>query len=115
MFIQLLILLLINYLGILLQKTFNLPLPGTIIGMIILFLLLYKKILNEKNIGNVCDHLIKVMMLLFLPAVVNLMEHYHYLKADIIKIVILLVVTTALTMGVTGKTVEFLIRKNGGK
>ncbi|MCI6151824.1 CidA/LrgA family protein [Fusobacterium perfoetens] len=115
MFIQLLILLLINFLGILIQKIFNLPLPGTIIGMIILFILLYKKILNEENIGNICDNLIKVMVLLFLPAVVNLMEHYHYLKADIIKIIILLVITTAITMGITGKTVEFLIKKMGGK
>ncbi len=110
MFIQLLILLSINFLGILIQRTFNLPLPGTIIGMLVLFILLYKKILTEKNIGNICDFLIKIMVLLFLPPIVDLIENFNLLRVGFLKIIFLLVVTTAITMIVTGKTVEYLIR-----
>ncbi|WP_300345049.1 CidA/LrgA family protein [Fusobacterium sp.] len=115
MFIQLLILLSINFLGILIQKTFNLPLPGTIIGMLILFILLYKKILTEKTIGNVCDFFIKIMVLLFLPPIVDLIENFDLLRVGFLKIIFLLVVTTAITMVVTGKTVEYLIRMKEGK
>ena len=115
MFIQLLILLSINFLGILIQKTFNLPLPGTIIGMLILFVLLYKKILTEKNIGEICDFLIKIMVLLFLPPIVDLIENFDLLRVGFLKIIFLLVITTAITMIVTGKTVEFLIKMKEGK
>lgn len=115
MFIQLLILLSINFLGILIQKIFNLPLPGTIIGMFILFILLYKKILTEKTIGNVCDFLIKIMVLLFLPPIVDLIENFDLLRVGFLKIIFLLVVTTVITMVVTGKTVEYLIRMKEGK
>lgn len=115
LFIQLLILLSINFLGILIQKTFNLPLPGTIIGMLILFILLYKKILIEETIGNVCDFLIKIMVLLFLPPIVDLIENFDLLRVGFLKIIFLLVVTTAITMVVTGKTVEYLIRMKEGK
>lgn len=114
-FIQLLILLSINFIGIVIQKLFNLPLPGTIIGMIILFILLYKKILTEKNIGEICDFLIKIMVLLFLPPIIDLIENFDLLRIGFFKIIFLLFITTAITMIVTGKTVDFLIRMKEGK
>ena len=110
MFVQLLILLSINYMGIILQKTFNLPLPGTIIGMILFFILLYTKILKEKNVGEISDFLIKIMMILFLPPIINLLENIHLLRVGFFKILFLLLITTIITMVVTGKTVDFLIK-----
>lgn len=111
MFVQILILLSINFIGIVLEKTFNLPLPGTIIGMIILFVLLYTKILTEKSIGSICDFLVKSMIIFFLPPTVNLLETMHLLRIGFFKIVFLLVITTIITMVVTGKTVDFLIKR----
>ena len=115
LFIQLLILLSINFVGILIQKFFHLPLPGTIIGMMILFILLYTKVLTEKTIGDICDFLIKIMVLLFLPPIIDLIENFDLLRVGFLKIIFLLVVTTAITMVVTGKTVDFLIRMKEGK
>ncbi len=119
MFQELLILLAINYLGIIIQKLFNLPLPGTIIGMIIFFILLCTGIIKEEKIQNICNYLIKIMIVLLVPPIVSLLENFHIIKGDLIKIIFLLVVTTGITMVVTGKTVEILIRmkekKNGYK
>ncbi|WP_163470173.1 CidA/LrgA family protein [Fusobacterium sp. IOR10] len=111
MFIQLLILLSINFLGILLEHYFALPLPGTILGMFILFFLLYKKILNEKNIGEICDLLVGNMVILFIPPAINLLSTINLLKTDFFKIIFLLVITTLITMIITGKTVDFVIKR----
>ncbi|MFA6708794.1 MAG: CidA/LrgA family protein [Fusobacterium sp.] len=111
MFIQLLILLSINFLGILLENYFHLPLPGTILGMLILFFLLYKNILNEKNIGEICDLLVGNMVILFIPPAINLLSTIDLLKTDFFKIIFLLVITTLITMVITGKTVDFVIKR----
>lgn len=83
--------------------------------MIILFILLYTKVLTEKTIGDICDFLIKIMVLLFLPPIIDLIENFDLLRVGFLKIIFLLVVTTAITMVVTGKTVDFLIRMKEGK
>lgn len=111
MFKQFLILLTINFAGIIIQNLFNLPLPGTIIGMILLFVLLYTKVLKAESIGKVCDFLILNMVIFFLPPAVELLEYLALLKTGFLKIIILLIVTTVITMVVTGKTVEFCIKK----
>ncbi len=83
--------------------------------MMILFILLYTKVLTEKTIGDICDFLIKIMVLLFLPPIIDLIENFDLLRVGFLKIIFLLVVTTAITMVVTGKTVDFLIRMKEGK
>lgn len=83
--------------------------------MMILFILLYTKVLTEKTIGDICDFLIKIMVLLFLPPIIDLIENFDLLRVGFLKIIFLLVVTTAITMVVTGKIVDFLIRMKEGK
>lgn len=111
MFQQFLILLVINFAGILLQKLFNLPLPGTILGMLILFILLLTKRLKVESVSKVCDFLILNMVIFFLPPAVELLEYMMLLKTGFFKILFLIFITTIITMVVTGKTVDYCIRK----
>lgn len=111
MFKQFLILLVINFLGIFIQNIFHLPLPGTILGMIILFILLWTKVLKVESIEKVCNFLVLNMIIFFLPPAVELLEYMTLLEKGFFKIIILLIVTTVITMVVTGKTVEFCIKR----
>lgn len=111
MFNQFLILLTINFAGVFLQKLFNLPFPGTILGLLILFILFWTKILKVESVSKVCDFLILNMVIFFLPPAVELLEYMTVLKTGFFKILLLLILTTIITMVVTGKTVEFCIRK----
>ncbi|WP_300356749.1 CidA/LrgA family protein [Fusobacterium sp.] len=111
MFKQFLILLVINFLGILIQNIFHLPLPGTILGMIILFILLWTKVLKVESIEKVCNFLVLNMIIFFLPPAVELLEYMTLLEKGFFKIIILLIVTTVITMVITGKTVEFCIKR----
>lgn len=111
MFKQFLIILVINFAGVIIQNIFNLPLPGTILGMLILFVLLWTKVLKVESIEKVCDFLILNMIIFFLPPAVELLEYMTLLKTGFFKIIILLIVTTIITMIVTGKTVDFCIKR----
>lgn len=111
MFKQFLIILVINFVGIIIQNLFHLPLPGTILGMLILFILLWTKVLKVESIEKVCDFLILNMIIFFLPPAVELLEYMALLKTGFLKILILLVATTVITMIVTGKTVDFCIKR----
>lgn len=111
MFKQFLILLVINFLGIFIQNIFHLPLPGTILGMIILFILLWTKVLKVESIEKVCNFLVLNMIIFFLPPAVELLEYMTLLEKGFFKIIILLIVTTVITMVITGKTVEFCIKR----
>lgn len=111
MFKQFLILLIINFAGVILQKLFNLPLPGTILGMLILFVLLWTKKLKVESVEKVCDFLILNMIIFFLPPAVELLEYMTLLKTGFFRILLLLIITTVLTMVITGKTVEFCIKR----
>ena len=111
MFKQCLIILVINFAGVIIQNIFNLPLPGTILGMLILFVLLWTKVLKVESIEKVCDFLILNMIIFFLPPAVELLEYMALLKTGFLKIIILLVATTVITMIVTGKTVDFCIKR----
>ncbi len=111
MFKQFLILLVINFLGIFIQNIFHLPLPGTILGMVILFILLWTKVLKVESIEKVCNFLVLNMIIFFLPPAVELLEYMTLLEKGFFKIIILLIVTTVITMVITGKTVEFCIKR----
>ena len=111
MFKQFLIILVINFVGVIIQNIFHLPLPGTILGMLILFVLLWTKVLKVESIEKICDFLILNMIIFFLPPAVELLEYMALLKTGFLKIIILLIATTVITMIVTGKTVDFCIKR----
>lgn len=52
---EFLIIFIINYIGIILTEVFNLPIPGTINGMLLLFALLYFKVLKLEKIERAGD------------------------------------------------------------
>lgn len=111
MIVQFLIILIINFIGISLQNIFRLPFPGTMLGMLILFILLWTKILKVEKIEKACDFLLLSMVIFFLPPAVDLLDYLEYFKAGFFKIILLLVVTTIITMIVTAKTVQFFVKR----
>lgn len=115
MLTEFLIIIFLNYVGIIIADVFHLPIPGTIIALLVFFLLLYTKTLKLEKIENVSNFLLSNMTLFFLPPAINLMAVEDQLEGKIIKIILLMVITTFVTMGVTGKVVQFLIERKEEK
>ena len=99
----------INYVGILLSKILHLPLPGTIVSLLLLFLMLQFKVLKLEKIENAGNFLLLNMTIFFMPPTVKIIDSYELLEKDLFKIIVIIIVSTFLTMGITGKVVQLMI------
>ena len=99
----------INYVGILLSTILHLPLPGTIASLLLLFLMLQFKVLKLEKIENAGNFLLLNMTIFFMPPTVKIIDSYELLEKDLFKIIVIIIVSTFLTMGITGKVVQLMI------
>lgn len=68
------------FVGSLIQRGLRLPLPGSIIGMLLTTLLLQIGVLPVRRIRPAADLLIRYMGLFFVPPGVALMRHFGLLR-----------------------------------
>lgn len=106
---EFMIIFLINYVGMLLSKILHLPLPGTIVSLLLLFLMLQFKVLKLEKIENAGNFLLLNMTIFFMPPTVKIIDSYELLEKDLFKIIVIIIVSTFLTMGITGKVVQLMI------
>ena len=67
------------------------------------------KVLKLEKIENAANFLLLNMTLFFMPPTVKIIDSYDLLEKDLVKIIIIIVVSTFLTMGITGKVVQMMI------
>jgi len=112
---QFAIILLATFAGQLLNTLIPLPVPAAIWGMVLLFAALASGILKLEQVEVTADFLSGLMMLIFVPFGVNLMTSYNQLAGSILKIVLVIVLSTFVCFFVTGKTADFIIGRREGK
>ena len=112
---QLLIILIVSCIGELLNFFIPLPIPGSIYGMILLFILLCCGVIKISQIKETGDFLIDIMPILFVPSAVGITSQLDQLKSIWIQIIIITIVTTFLVMGITGLVTQAVIRMKRGK
>ena len=91
--------------------------PGNIIGMVILLILLTSNILKLSMVEETGNFMLKYMGFFFVPLTVGLTESYKLIESNIIKIIIILVVSCILVMFISAKVTDILItykEKNHG-
>ena len=106
---EFMIIFLINYVGMLLSKILHLPLPVTIVSLLLLFFMLQFKVLKLEKIENAGNFLLLNMTIFFMPPTVKIIDSYELLEKDLFKIIVIIIVSTFLTMGITGKVVQLMI------
>lgn len=101
----------IYLLGELVSSVLHLPIPGNIVGMVILFILLYTKIIKVENISNVTNFLLNHLAFFFIPAGVGLMTSLGIIKSTWWQLLVVCLLTTIIIIGVTGIVVQAISRK----
>lgn len=86
------------------------PLPGNVIGFIYLFILLKSGILKVSRIEKVSNFFLQNLAILFIPGGVGLINVLHLFNGNIIKIGIIILVSTTLAILSTAGTVLLLER-----
>ena len=85
--------------------------PGSIIGMLILFALLSSQILPAKWVRPGCQLLIRYMVLLFVPIGVGIMQYYDQIVDDWAPLVVSCLLSTLLVFVVVGYTSHYFHRE----
>jgi len=98
----------IYFLGELFQKAFGLPVPGNILGMLILFFGLYTGVIKLEMIDQISDFLLDNLAFFFLPAGVSLITCFAVLEGKLTAVIGVSIISTVIILGVTGLTVEFV-------
>lgn len=105
----------IYLLGEVIASLLPLPIPGNILGMIILFVLLYTKIIKVDNIINITNFLLNHLAFFFIPAGVGLMTSIGIIKTTWVQLLIVCLITTVIIIASTGIVVQFISRKTNKK
>jgi len=92
-------------------STANIPFPGPLAGMILLFVFLVFRGDIPEELGNVSGALLNNLSLMFVPAGVGVMAHFELLGTDALPLSIALVVSTLLTIAVTALVMMLLNKK----
>ena len=77
LYVQLMIIFMISLVGEGISSVFHLPVPGSIIGLVLLFLALQFKLLRLRHISMVGNFLLANMTILFLPPAVGIMDKFQ--------------------------------------
>jgi len=113
--LQIALILGISYAGDLIHEHTGIPIPGNILGMLILLLLLCLKIVKLEQIREVSDFFLKRLAFFFLPPAIGLMLVGDDVKSQWPLLLFLCIVITIVTMAATGWTVQLLCKKSKDK
>lgn len=85
--------------------------PATIYGLVLLVVLLRSKILKLDQIYDTSSFLLNIMPLLYIPALVGLMNAWSSLKAVWFPFIVINLITTLLVMLVSGHVTQWMMRR----
>ncbi len=109
--LQIAVLFAFSYLGSLLHQYLNIPLPGSIIGLLLLLAALSSKLFKPDWIQHGAGFLLAFLPLLFLPATIGVMNYASLFSGKGILICFAVVISTLATMIIAGKTSQLLENK----
>lgn len=96
--IQICFLYVFYYAGCFIQQILHLPIPGSIIGMLLLFILLELKIVKARWISHGANLLLSYLALLFVPATVGIIQYLSFFSGKGMLSIMIVIISTILVM-----------------
>lgn len=103
--------LLFQLIGEVVSRGLNLPVPGPVVGMLLLFTILRWRGGPPEALSNTAHGILANLPLLFVPAGVGVMVHLPLLAREGAPLLAAIVVSTSITLLITGLTVHWLRRR----
>lgn len=108
--LQIALIVLFSLMGQGLAAALGLPVPGGVIGMALVLVLLATRRLRVRNVHRGASWLLGEMLLFFVPAVMSLLDHREFLGMLGVKLLVVILLGTALVMTGTALTIELCYR-----
>ncbi len=112
---QLLIITFIAFIGESLNHFIPLPIPGSIYGLVLMFLALNFRIFRIEHINETARFLLEIMPVLFIPPAANLVGSWADVKAVLVPGTLISCITTVIGMIVVGVVTQAVIRHDNKK
>jgi len=93
------------------ERLFNLPIPGNVIGLILLTFALLLGIVRLEDVEKEAELFVKNMSIMFIPPGVGIILYWELIKDQAIPIFGALLFSFLFTLLLTAKLVEFLGRR----
>ncbi|HEY4551007.1 MAG TPA: CidA/LrgA family protein [Bacillus sp. (in: firmicutes)] len=93
----------------------HLPIPGSVLGMILLFFLLIKGIIQVRYIERAASFLNKHLAFFFIPFAVGLMNYGGLIKTSGFQLLIMIAGSSIIGLLITGGLTQYLSGKAGVK
>lgn len=105
---QLAIILVICFLGEALSRLLKIPVPGNVLGMVILLISLLSGVIKLEAIEDVTEFLLKHLAFFFVPAGVGIIGSMDIIAKNLFPILAVILLSTIVVFAVTGITVQIL-------
>ncbi len=100
-----------QFAGELVTRTAGLPLPGPVVGLVLLLALLIARGGPDEGMKTTASGLLRHLLLLFVPAGAGIVTQLHVLGQNLLPAIVAILVSTALGLGVTGWVMQKLSRR----
>ena len=110
---QFLIILGFTFAGEALQRLLPLPIPASVYGLVLLFAALCLGLVKPEQVKDAGGFLTSILPILFVAPTVGIVEYWDLISSRLLPIALLLLATTTLTFGISGRVTQSLMRKGG--
>ena len=107
---QFLVIMAVSFVGEILHAVLPLPIPASIYGLVLMLALLMTGALKLDTVEDAGKFMIEIMPVMFIPAGVGLMESWCELKAVLVPVLVITLVSTIVVMVVSGRVTQAVIR-----
>ena len=109
------VLLVFQLLGEIVAQGLGLPVPGPLVGMLLLFGVLLVRGGMPDPLRDTANLVLQHLMLLFIPAVTGVMMYFDRIASEALAFLIACVLGAALTLGATALTLQWMLRLTRGR
>lgn len=110
---QFVIILGISFVGEALNNLLPLPVPASIYGLLIMFILLCTKIVKVEHVKETSDFFLVTMPILFIVAGVGVIDYWDVIKPILVPSIIIMLLVTIVVMASTGRITQWIIESSG--
>ena len=96
----------LSLVGEVLNSIIPLPVPSSVWGMVLLFVLLCLKVIKLDQVQDAADFLLSIMTVMFVPVGASLISSFPAIKNEIVGIFIIIIVSTVVCFFVTGRVAQ---------
>ena len=107
---QIAVVLAVSFIGEILNAVIPLPIPASIYGLVLMFLLLESKLVQFEKVEESTVFLKNTLVVTLIPSAVGVMAAWDVIKPILLPAVLIIVLTNVIVLAVAGHTAQAVVR-----